>query len=336
MSSTSELSRAVVAFASAALIAAGVTFGQEQEQPFRVQTPFGAGETWQLRSEVTTLELPVDEGEDRAEVNTLTWTESAQVEARPIGFGLRSTLTSFRIDSRAPYTESRVNYDDEDLRKIRIASGREEDFARTWTYELDPSWRLLGVSGQQETVQQLYERAMADMSTQEDGCGKALGRWLGRTVGPFVVERMSERLEEQLIRSNDEGLAPVRVVMERLRAAGTIEPGFAAKVEGAGEMPGGTVRFVGVGEGGAQFEVELDVQQATEQPVAEYSFVIDDAGRLTRVDTMTTNVAKQGGRDVRVTTRFAYTLEQVTPASGRPEQPGVDTGEQEPPRSRPF
>lgn len=335
MSSSSGLSRAAVAFATAALIAAGAAFAQEQgQEPFRVQTPFSAGESWRLRTEVTTMELPVDEDEDEAEVNTVTWTESTEVEARPLGFALRSTLTSWRMDSRAPNAESRVAYEDEDLSTLRIG-GREVDFARTWTYEFDPSWRLLGVSGQHETVKQLYERAMADMASAEDGWGKTLGLWLGRALGPFFVDRMSERLEEHLLRSNAEGAAPVRVVMERLRAVGTIEPGFEAPVATAGDLPAGTVRFVGVGEAGAEFRVEFDVQQQADQPVAEYAFAIDDGGRLVRLVAMSTRVVTQGERDVRVTTRYAYTLEEVIPSPDRPA-PGVPTREREPAQPRPF
>lgn len=340
MALSSRLPRAGAAFATALFVSgvSGAAVAQEQGQAaFRVETPFGPGETWRLRTELTTMELPVAQGEEEAEVTAVAWTESAAVESRPLGFALRSTLTSWRMDSRAPNTESRVRYDDDDLSTIRIGVGREEDFARTWTYEFDPAWRLLGVSGQRETVEQLYARAMADMSDRDDGCGKMLGRWLGTTFGPLVVDRISERLEERLLRSNAEGAAPVRIVMERLRAAGAIEPGFEARVAAAGDLPAGTVRFVGVGDGGAEFEVEFDVQQepSGEAPVNEYSFVIDDAGRLTRLIAMSTRIE----RDVRVTSRYAFALEQVIPRAegGAPVQPDVETGdEQQPARPRPF
>jgi hypothetical protein len=336
MTPSSRLPRATVALATALFVSgvSGAVVAQEQGQAaFRVEAPFGPGETWSLRTEVTTMELPTGEGEDEAEVTAVAWTESAAVEARPLGFALRSTLTSWRMDSRAPNVESRMRYDEDDLSTIRIDADREEDLARTWTYEYDPSWRLLGVSGQRETVEQLYARALADRSGRDDGWGDRLGRWLGTTFGPLVVDRISARLEEHLLRSNAEGAAPVRVVMERLRAAGAIEPGFEAPVAAAGDRPAGTVRFVGLGDGGARFEVEFDVQQQP-QGVSEYSFVIDDAGRLTRLIAVSTRVE----RDVRVTSRYAYALEQVTPTSeGTPAQPDVETGEQDAPaRPRPF
>lgn len=338
MALSSRLPRASVAFATALFVSGAVVAQEQGQAAFRVEAPFGPGETWRLRTEVTTMELPEGEGDDQAEVTAVAWTESAAVEARPLGFALRSTLTSWRMDSRAPNVESRMRYDEDDLSTIRIGADREEDFARTWTYEFDPSWRLLGVSGQRETVEQLYARALADMSEREDGCGRMLGRWLGTTFGPLVVDRMSERLEEHLLRSNAEGAAPVRVVMERLRAAGAIEPGFEARVAPAGDLPAGTVRFVGLREGGAEFKVEFDVQQepSGEAPVNEYSFVIDDAGRLTRLIAMSTRVE----RDVRVTSRYAYALEQVIPPAeggAPPAQPDVETGEQDAPaRPRPF
>lgn len=319
MASSSGLCRAAVAFA----LIASVASAQEQEPPFRVETPFGPGETWRLRTEVTTMEQPVQQGEDEAEVSTVVWTESAAVEARPAGFALRSTLTSWRMESRAPNAESRMVYDAEDLSTIRVG-GREVDFAHTWVFEFDPSWRLLGVAGQRETLEQLYERAVADM----DGWGK----WLGSTLGPYVVDLMSARLEEQLIRSNDDGGTPVRVVMERLRAAGRLEPGFEKRFDAVGDLPAGTVRFVGVGDAGAELEVEFDVQQTADGSVTEYAFAIDDAGRLTRLVAIGTKVVTKGDQDVRVTSRYAYTLEQVIQADAT----SVPTREQEPAQPRPY
>lgn len=321
------LTVACLAFACAGAAAAqeGGAFRVPEDQRFQ------GGETWRTRTQVQTTETPVGrEGED--ERTTIVWTESADVLDRPHGFALRSTLGSWRMESTAPNMQTRIEYTDEDLQTITIGrDGREVEFARTWTYEFDPSWRLLDVSGQRRTLKQLYMHATREMAGERDGCD--LRSWFMRRARPYVVDRWSERLEEAFVRMNEEGLAPVRVVMERLRGGEELGADFAAKLQPAGDMPGGTIRFLGVGDQGAEFRVEFDVQ-GTAEPVPGYAFAIDDAGRLAWLDAIGTRIDEQDGGDVRVTTRYTYTLEAVTPTPQQPERRGpqgidTSTGERE-------
>ncbi len=318
-----------------ALAGAGLAAAQQQDAgpSFRVSDDqrFGGGETWRTRTELETTRAPIGrQGED--EVTTIVWGESSDVLERPHGFALRSTLRSWRLRATGPNTETTIEYDDEDLRTIRVGE-REVDFARTWTYEFDPSWRLLDVSGQRRTFKQLYARAMRDMGGEGDRCG-GLRSWFMRRARPFVVDRWSEGVEEALVRMNAEGLAPVRVVMERLRGGDELGADFEARLAPAGDLPAGTIHLVGRGERGAEFRVTFDVQ-GTDKPVPEYAFAIDDAGRLAWLDALGSDVVEQDGRELRVTTRFSYALEEVTRQAPPQEQPqrgprGVDASDEAP------
>lgn len=302
--------RLTTTFAALALAGVSVAAAQERGEAFRVpeERRFQGGETWRARTEIETTRTPIGrDAED--EVTTIVWTESDDVLDRPHGFALRSTLTSWRLRSTAPNTETTIEYDDDDLQTITIGrDGREVEFARTWTWEFDPAWRLLDVSGQRRTLKQLYMHATREMAGERDGCD--LRSWFMRRARPYVVERWSERLEQAIVRMNNDGLAPVRVVMERLRGGEAIDRDFEARVAAAGDMPAGTVRFVGMGEAGAEFRVTFDVQ-GTDRPVPEYAFGIDDAGRLAWVDAVGTDVVEEDGREMRVTTRFSFDLEEV-------------------------
>lgn len=321
---TPRLTVAALAFAGVAAAAAQEGGGQGFQVP--EDRRFQGGETWRTRTEIETTRTPIGRDADD-EVTTIVWTESADVLERPHGFALRSTLGSWRLHATAPNTETTIDYDDEDLRTITIGrDGREVEFARTWTYEFDPSWRLLDVSGQRRTLKQLYMHATREMSGKHDGCG--LRSWFARRARPYVVERWSEGLEEALVRMNNDGLAPVRVVMERLRGGEVIGRDFEARVAAAGDLPAGTVRFVGVGDGGAEFRVSFDVQ-GTEAPVPEYAFAIDDAGRLSWLHAVGTDVVEEDGRELRVTSRFSYDLEEVSATPQAQERPqGVDASDQ--------
>jgi hypothetical protein len=283
-----------------------------QDAPFRVEEPFAGGERWALREELVTRELPVGEAEEEGEVSRVTWTETATVLRRAQGFALRMTLDSFHVDSRAPNVETRVRFDEEDLR----------DVPRELTFELDSTWSLLDVSGQREVFAGLYDRMMGKKKHADDG-GCDAGRWFGKRARPFVVDRWSrgfERWQKMVI--NERG-APIRLVMARLRD-GEVEPGFTARLEAQGHSPAGTVRFAGRDERGARFTVEFDV--ARDAPAPEYAFWIDDAGRLTRIETTRTKV--EGG--TRTTTEYVYALERVEQGE-EPGPQGVDTGAEQAP-----
>lgn len=313
-----------------AIVGAGLVAAQDAAAPapFRVpdEARFQGGETWRVRNEVHTTRTRVGrEGEE--EVTTIVWTETSDVLDRPHGFALRSTLTSWRMRATGPRSETTVEYGDEDLRTIEVGrDGREVELARTWTYEFDPSWRLLDVSGQRRTLKQLYMKAARDMTGDGGRCG--LRAWIVRRMGPFVVDRWSAAVEEALLRMNREGLAPVRVVAEHLRGGGEVGPGFEARLRPAGDLPGGRVRYVRRGEAGAEFRVEFDVQRA-DVPVPEYAFAIDDAGRLAWLDLVVTRVVDRDGDAARVTTRVSYVLEEVTRTPQRTGEPGLDTGDAE-------
>ena len=284
-----------------------------QEAPFRVETPFAGGERWALREELVTREVPLGQDERRGEVNRFLWTESAEVLERGQGFALRLTLESFHLDATAPNVETRVRYDADDLK----------DFPRTWTFEYDPTWRLLDVSGQRETMANLYDRMLQDAEVDEERC--PVGRWIGERAKPFVVDRWSRGFEGWQKRVCNDGGAPVRAVMARLRAGEAIDPGSEVRFEGAGELAGGAVRYVGRDADGARFRVAFDAQGAEDRPAPEYSFVIDDAGRLTRLESKRTKL--DGG--LRTTTEYTFTLDVEGRGEQQPAPQGVDTGAEE-------
>ncbi|MCO5166590.1 MAG: hypothetical protein M9894_09520 [Planctomycetes bacterium] len=318
MSSRWITARARLSVATLALCCAGGAAAQEGDA-FRIDERFQPGETWRARTEMRTVEAPLGrEGEE--ETTTIVWTESAEVLDRPQGFALRSTLTGWRMHAVAPNVETRITYDDDDLQTIRIGQ-RELEFARTWTYEFDPTWRLLAVTGQERTIKQLYARVARDMAGD-----RPARRWFLRRFGPWMVERWSQRLEAWLVRSNNEGSAPVRVVMERLRAGDAIEDGFEARVPATGALPTGKVRYVGRGDAGAEFRMTFDVTGDT--PAPEYAFAIDDAGRLTWLEATGTRIVREDGRGKRVTTHYAYALQQVTPPDERPDVDARDIGDE--------
>lgn len=319
--------------ASALLALASTCAALAQDAPFRVETPFAGGERWALREQLVTTEVPLGADEDEAEVSRLVWTEAAEVLRRPQGFALRLTLDAFRLDARAPNVETRMRYDEDDLRTIEVEPGREVPFERTWTYEYDDAWTLLDVSGQRETLAQLYDRALVDRAREEgDGCN--LGTWLATRARGFVVDRWSRGVEAWQKTVSNQGGAPVRAVMARLRAGGELEPGFAARFEGSEYLPGGVVRLVGRDERGARFRAEFD-GSGSDWPL--YAFVIDDAGRLAWLETARTEV--QGGR--RVTSEYTFSIERVERGEAEPAPQGAETptgeGEPAPPRgAEPF
>lgn len=300
-----------------------------QEGPFRVERPFGGGERWALREELVTREVPVGEAEERGEVNRYVWTERAEVLQRAQGFALRLTLESFRMDARAPNVETRMTYGEQDLRTIEVGRGREVPFHRTWTFEYDPTWRLIDVSGQRETVSQLYDRMLADVGDADDGEGCSLGAWLARRGKTFVVDRWSRGFEDWQKKVVNQGGAPVRAVMARLRAGEAIQPGAELRFEAGRELPAGAVRYVGREEGGARFRVAFDVEVTEERPAPEYSFLIDDAGRLVSLESARTKI--EGGRRVATEYTFALRVEQGEEESQPEQQPGIDAVEERDP-----
>lgn len=303
-----------------------------QDAPFRLEEPFGAGERWALREELVTREVPLGYAEDgEGQVARFAWTQRAEVLDRARGFALRVTLESFRMESRGPNVETRVGYDAEDLRALQVGRGEELPLQLTWTFEYDAAWTLLDVAGQEETLSQLYDRMLADVMRGADEEGRNLGAWFAERAKPFVVDRWSRSFEDWQKAASNQAGAPVRAVMARLRGGEAIEPGAALPFEAAGDLPAGAVRYVGREDGGARFRVAFDDAHAEERPAPEYSFLIDDAGRLVRLESASTKV--EGER--RVATQYRFALEGVEPHEhARPK--GVDTGLERDPRAEPF
>jgi hypothetical protein len=274
---------------------------QAQEQP----PPDGSkelqdGERWRTSLRLVTSEVPVGQDQAQADTTTIAWTESSQALARPHGFALRSALVDYRVEINGPNARTAVAYGAEDLRRLGCD--------QPWTVELDPTWRVLDISGPHapgDARRAALREARGEEEGDHDGC--ALRGWFGRRArgdGGWHV------------RMTNEHLAPVRVVMARLGGGAAIEEGFTARVEAAGFLPAGEVRFTGEGEGGSTFQVIFDVQ-GTDLPAPAYSFAIDEAGRLTRLHA-TGSWVRDG---VRHTREYAWALEEVTPPGVTEETP---------------